>query len=205
MPFGAFFNLVLYSKGVTLMFLVLSSIPMGSRHHVNLYIRGRRNATAIVYLKKFEDGFFRYGVGILYPDKERSFLKESTTLDPKLLWRGMYAASRLSCLSDLSLAIAVSIADVSVPIDHPQFTSEHCSLLYEYHHNAEKLRAETMAQIIPESDIKKISMEFRRWGVATEDSFTEPSVKNNHHEGESGVWGFFEKILPGGTSFGVAG
>lgn len=170
------------------MILVLCTIPMGKRHHANTRIRGLKEATAAVVLIQHGNGDFTCGVGILHPDTEHLNFKEIKTFEPEVLWRGMYAASKTNCISDQTLSVAISIADVAVKIDDPRFSSDACCLRYDY--DAPILRAETLAQEPPQDDIKKIVAGFKRWNLPINDPFEvegAPVKKSS--------WGFFPPLI----------
>lgn len=153
------------------MILVLCSIPMGRRHHANTRIRGLKEAAAAVVLIQHGNGSFTYGVGVLHPDADHMHFNESAVSDPRQLWLGMYATSKLSCLSSTAVALAVAIADKSIPIDDPRFTGEECFHCLRYGYSAEMLRTETLAQEPPLDDIKTIVTKFKRWDLPIDDPF----------------------------------
>ncbi len=145
---------------------------MGRQYHANTSIRGLKEAAAAVVLIQHSNGSFTYGVGVLHPDADHLHFNESNALDPRELWLGMYAASKLSCLSNTAVALAVAIVDESIPIDDPRFTSKECFYSLRYGYNAEILRIETLAQEPPLDDIKTIVAKFRHWNIPINNPFT---------------------------------
>lgn len=162
------------------MILVLCSIPMGRKYHANARIRGLKEAAAAVVLIQHGNGSFTYGVGVLHPDADHMHFNESTVSDPRQLWLGMYATSKLSCLSSTAVALAVAIADKSIPIDDPRFTGEECFHCLRYGYDAEILRAETFAQVPPPDDIKTIVTKFKRWDLPINDPIAQAPKKEEH-------------------------
>lgn len=125
-----------------------------------------------------------YGIGIQYQDTEHLYFKETKTLDPYMLWRGMYAASKASCLSDELVRIAMAIADEGISINDPQFNDAERYIKYGY--TPAILRLKTFEQVIPEDDIKKIVSEFKRFKVPINDPFEVLEPKKH-------LWGNFPR------------
>jgi len=137
--------------------------------------RGLKEATSAIIVVQRADGNFVHGVGVLYPDTEHLYFNKTKTIDPLNLWRGMYAVSKISCLSNEMVDTAMMIADEVVSLTDSRFTNVDQHLMYEY--DVEVLRAKTFAQEIPPDDIKKIVKEFQFWNLPIIDPFAKASKK----------------------------
>lgn len=150
--------------------------------------KGLRPATVAICIIQHGDMSMTHGVGILYPDIEHLYFKEIDTRDPRILWRAMYAVSKISCLSDEMLGIAIAIADGITPLGEPHFVNADIHLQYGY--NARILREETLAQEPPANDIKKIVLGFNLLRAPINDPFAKTPEKE-----ESASFGMFPQIM----------
>ncbi|MFZ2303854.1 MAG: hypothetical protein WAV98_03655 [Minisyncoccia bacterium] len=140
--------------------------------------RTPKEASAVICLIQHCDDFV-YGPGIFYPDEEHLCFNECKTLDPRTLWRAMYAVSKASCLSDEVVRIAIAIADKDIPINDPQF--DNADLYLKSGYTPAILRLKTFEQDIPPEDIRKIVLEFNRHNVPINNPF-------KAHEGGNKGW-----------------
>lgn len=157
--------------------------------------RGLRNATSAICVIRHGDGTYMHGVGILYPDIEHLYFAEDKTSDPVKLWRDMHVATKIACLSDEILAVAVAIADESVPIDDPRFAKAAGCLMYGY--DVAKLRAEVFAKEHHPDDIQKIVLGFKFLHAPIDDPFAKVVKKE-----VSPSWEALPRVI--GTEMSIA-
>ena len=138
------------------MITVIEKTPMGQRF--SAIGRGLKKAFAGICVIKHEGGSFTYGIGILYPDIEHLYFAPHHTRDPRKLWQALYAATKISCISDEILATVIAITDETISISDPRFTKAEKCLAYGY--DAEKLRKEVLRQEPPHETIRNIIREF---------------------------------------------
>jgi len=128
---------------------IIKEIPMGRR----LCVTGSRikPATAAICMIEHEDGKVVRGVGILHPDTKHLFFAPATELAPDTLSRGMYIASKMFCIGDEAVRIAVMIAE-GVNKDDPRLKDAKKYLSCDY--DIESVRKEAAAQqLVPDEMI----------------------------------------------------
>lgn len=145
-------------------------------------------ATAAVCLIRHEDGSFNYGVGIMYPDVEHLFFTKLITKDPVFLWRGMYAASKISCLSDDILEATVMVADEVVSLENSCFDNLDQCLSYDY--TVRKLREEVLTAQPDENDIMKIVAGPGDWHIPVNDPYAKVVIQKKAEQS----YGFFHQL-----------
>lgn len=122
-------------------------------------------------------------IAILHPDAEHASWARIMTNDPVKLLRAMHAVSKIWHPSDDATAIAVAIADKSIPIDDPLFVKAEHHLRHGY--DAEKLRVEVLMLEPTPDDIQKIVLGFKLAKTPISDPFTKAPEKKEHSPRET--------------------
>lgn len=161
-------------------------IPMGKL--LASYRSIPKNASAAICVIKKDGECPTNWIAILHPEEKHSSLARIMTNDPAKLWGAMHAVSKIWHPSDEAVAIAIAIADKSIPIDDPLFVkAEHH---FRHGYDAEKLRTEVLTLLPTQDDIQKVVLAFKLLRAPIDDPFAKTPEKE-----ESAGWSFMPNMI----------